>query len=417
MHTANSIAVRSGTQICYSYSSRERRVASAREDEQIFRPSFFQNLVAFVARDHLLLVMTIKLNRLILAALVASMTLCSLASKTFGQSSDQSLPTPILSNDINGKIVALDVGDPRATRHFYAFAANSGDLLITVDGKNLNGDVDVFTAITFRPLMKTTVYASSQSAPITKGIYLRAHQILILRVEARTPNDDAGTYHIHFGGTFEPFSGGIPVAENTEPAESSTEKSGTNRLSSVGATIPRPPAEVIETAEAKPSPEKPTEKTSVETEAPKKETEKPATPAPSRRTTARGPRRGARPAPAKRQPPPKTTDATVKTETETPKVEAPKTETPKVTEEKAAPAEKTSETTAPAEKPKPQQISPLPVGTRLIIEEKDGTRIERPMTTVRRVVIEGTTIVIVLKTGKIERINMSEVSRMSIEPQ
>src|SRR3989440_8967113 len=218
--------------------------------------------------------MTIKLNRLLVAALVASAVMCALATNTFGQSSDQSLPTAVLTNEINGKIAALDVGDPRATRHFYALAANAGDLLVMVDSKNLNGDVDLFTAITFRPLMKTTVYASTQSPQVTKGIYLRAHQILILRVEARTPNDDPGTYHIRLGGTFEPFNGGIPVAENTEPAESST-KASANRLSSVGATIPRPPAEVTETAEAKPSPSpEKTAETSSE-EASKKEIEKP----------------------------------------------------------------------------------------------------------------------------------------------
>jgi len=310
--------------------------------------------------------------------------------------------------------VALDVGDPRSTRHFYAFAGSPGDLLITVDSANLNGDVDVFTAITYRPLMKTTVYASTQSPPVTKGIYLRAHQILILRIEARTPNDDPGTYHIRFGGTFEPFSGGIPVAENTEPSESST-KSSANRLSSVGATIPRPPAEVTETAEAKPSrsPEKAAETSSEE--AAKKETEKPAKPVASPRTSARGPRRGARPTPARKQPAEKKTESTTKTETETPKNEPAKTEAPK--EERSAPAEQPLVKTAPIEKPKPQELSPAPIGTRLIIEEKDGTRIERPMSTVRRVVVEGSTIVIVLKTGKIERINMSDVSRMAIEPQ
>ena len=369
--------------------------------------------MAVAAWDHLLLVMTKKLSRFFVATLVASTILCAIASNTFAQSTDQSLPTAVLSNEVSGKIVALDVGDPRATRHFYAFAANAGDLLVTVDSKNLNGDIDVFTAITLRPLMKTTVYASAQSPEVTKGMYLRTHQILILRVEARTPNDDPGAYHIHFGGTFEPFRGGIPVAENTEPAESPTEKASANRLSSVGATIPRPPVEVTATAEAKPTPEKPAEKTSAEVETPKKETEKPITTAASRRTTARGPRRGSRPAPARRQPAEKKTESTAKTEPESPKVEPPKTEVLK--EEKSAPAEKTPETTAPAEKPKPQEIST--VGTRLIIEEKDGTRIERPMTTVRRVVVEGTTIVIVLKTGKIERINMSDVSRMSIEPQ
>ena len=336
------------------------------------------------------------------------------AGAVAGQSSDQSLPTPILSNQISGKIVALDVGDPRATRHFYAFAANAGDLLITVDSTNLNGDVDVFTAITYRPLMKTTVYASTQSAPVTKGIYLRAHQILILRVEARTPNDDPGTYRIRLGGTFEPFSGGIPVAENTEPAESST-KASANRLSSVGATIPRPPAEVTETAEAKPSPSPEKAAETASEEASKRETEKPAKPAPSPRTTARGPHRGARPGPIRKPPAEKKTESTAKTETETPRTEPAKTEAPK--EENSAPAEKPPVTTPPVEKPKSQELSPAPIGTRLIIEEKDGTRIERPMSTVRRVVVEGATIVVVLKTGKIERINMSDVSRMAIEPQ
>src|ERR1041385_2424591 len=148
----------------------------------------------------------------------------AIAQQVSAQSTDQSLPTPVLANDLNGKIAALDLGDPRATRHFYAFAASPGDLLITVDSKNLDGDIDVFTAITFRPLMKASVYSTAQSAAVTKGIYLRAHQLLILRVEARTPNDAPGTYQLHFGGTFEPFKGGIPVAEVTESTETSTEK-------------------------------------------------------------------------------------------------------------------------------------------------------------------------------------------------
>jgi hypothetical protein len=330
---------------------------------------------------------------------------CAFAQVGWAQSGDQSLPTPILSNDVNGKIPALDLGDPRATRHFYAFAASPGDLLIAVDSKNLDGDVDVFTAITFRPLMKTSVYATSQSLAVTKGIYLRAHQILILRVEARTPNDDPGTYHIHFGGTFEPFSGGIPVAENTETTETSSQKAASNRLSSVGANIPRPPAEVTETAEAKPSPspEKTLEKPSEVSEVPKPEAGKPPTTA--RTNTTRPPRRGTRPA-TSRKPPPKKTETPRKVEDT---AESPKTESVKTEPEPKEPA--VSETA------KPQEIAPLPSGTRLIIEQKDGTRIERPMSTVRRVIIEGPTIVVLLKTGKIERIAMADVAKMSIEPQ
>jgi hypothetical protein len=343
------------------------------------------------------------------------------AEAVCAQSTDQALPTPILSNDINGKIMALDVGDPRATRHFYAFAASPGDLLVTVNSKNLNGDIDLFTAITFRPLMKTTVYASSQSPSVTKGIYLRAHQILILRVEARTPNDDPGTYHIHFGGTFEPFNGGIPVAENTGSPEASTEKTGSNRLSSVGATIPRRPAEVTETAEAKPSPspEKPAEKAAEATEAPNTETTKPAATNTARRTTTRPARRGTRPPPARTRPAEKKTDTATITQ---PPLTEPKTEPAEKPElsEQPKPAKTTAEKPseiAPVEKPRTQELLSQPAGTRLIIEEKDGTRIERPMSTVRRVIVEGPTIVIVLKTGKIERIPMADVARMAIEPQ
>jgi len=352
---------------------------------------------------YLLLVMTHRLRNSILFLMVLA-ALCAVAPNGLAQSSDQSLPTPVLSNEITGRIKALDLGDPRSTRHFYAFEGSPGDLLITIDSKNLNGDIDVFTAVTFRPLMKTSVYASSQSPEVTKGIYLRAHQILILRVEARTPSDEPGTYHIRFGGTFERFSGGIPVAEATTESEGTEQKSGANRLSSVGATIPRPPTEKVETAEASPSPEKAAEKTSEQTEPVKKTSSNTA-----RRTTSRPPpRRGTRPAPskpttsAKKTEPPKTGSETAKPEPEKP------------VEEKPAVTEKPAETTRSSAKSKTQEALPP---ARLIIEEKDGTRIDRPMSTVRRVTIEGNVIVIILKTGKIERIAMSDVARMSIEPQ
>jgi outer membrane biosynthesis protein TonB len=296
-------------------------------------------------------------------------------------------------------------------------------LIVTVDSKNLDGDIDVFTAITFRPLMKTTVYATSQSPAVTKGIYLRAHQLLILRIEARTPNDDPGTYHIHFGGTFEPFSGGIPVAENTEPTDTSTTKSSNNRLSSVGATLPRPPPEITETAEAKPSPspEKPAEKASDTTESTKPEAEKPK-PTTARTTTTRPPRRSTRPTNSRR-PPARKTEPAKKSDSEIAATES-KSQTAqtepdaaKSTAEKSSSTEKSAESTAPAENAKPQEITSPLSGTRLIIEEKDGARIERPMSTVRRVVIEGATIVVLLKNGRTERIAMANVARMSIEPQ
>jgi hypothetical protein len=312
-------------------------------------------------------------------------------STALGQSSEQTLPTPVLSNEINGRIAPLDLGDPRLTRHYYAFEGSPGDLLITIDSKNLNGDMDIFTAVTFRPLMKTTLYASSQSGEVTKGLYLRSRQIFVLRVEARTPNDETGTYHIRFGGTFAPFSGGIPVAENTAPQEDSTAASG-NRLSSVGATIPRPVVETPATTEPKVA----ENEKSAEDKAATART--PAASAKPKPTRPAG--RNSRPRPVR----PKAAPA-----------EPSKTEEAK--KETTAPKEEKTESSAaekPAAKSNTQEL-PL-AGPHLIIESKDGTKIDRPMATVRRVVVEGGMIVIVLKTGRIERIPMASVNRMAIEP-
>ena len=310
------------------------------------------------------------------------------------QSNDQYLPTPVLTNEINGTIAPLDLGDSRSTRHYYAFEATPGDLNLTVNTRNLNGDVDVFTAVTFRPLTKITIYAGTIPPEVTKSLYFRTRQILILRVEARTPNDDPGTYRVTLGGSFQPFSGGIPVAENA-PTESDADKrddKNVRRLSSVGATIPRPPGEVVE--EPKPA----------ETAAEKPAEEKPVAPAPSaRRNTPRTPpRRNPRGrTPPRRTTPPKT--ETAKTETDQPK-----------TEEEKPPADERKTEEKPATDKPPQEAPP---GARLIIEQTDGTRIERPMSTVRRVIVDTNVIVIVLKTGRTERIPMASVARMAIEPQ
>lgn len=352
-----------------------------------------------VATSVLPLVMIMRFHKQLLITLVLPGLLCAVVSNAYGQSSDQSLPTPVLGNEINGRIAPLDLGDPRVTRHYYAFEGNSGDLLITIDSKNLNGDMDVFTAITFRPLMKTTLYASSQSGEVTKGLYLRSRQIFVLRIEARTPNDEDGSYHIRFGGTFAPFSGGIPVAENTaRPADSTTTSKANNRLSSVGATLPRPVVETPATSEPK----------LAETEPPaeaKAEAKKTPPAASAKPKPARPAPRNSRSRPSPIRPKPTTSDPAKAAEakTESDKKETP---TPKPAE---SPGTEKSEV-----KSTPQEV-PLP-GAHLIIESKDGTKTDRPMATVRRVLVEGGMIVIVLKTGRVERIPMAGVNRMAIEP-
>src|SRR6185503_10001153 len=299
------------------------------------------------------------------------------------QSIDPNAPSPVRSNSVSGSIAARDLGDARLTDHYYAFTGTPGDLLITINSSNLNGDVDVFTAGTLRPLLKLTLYAESTS-PVTKGIYLRKREDLILRIEARSPNDDEGTYRLFFGGAFEPIVGGPEIAEAETTATPTTETTApggrkTKRVSSVGARIEEPEPPVTEVATAAPTPQPTPEPTPVETPAatpeksPEVETERPA--------TSRNTRTGRRPAGRR-------------------------------------PAPRVRETPAPVEEPKPKPApEPEPeVGPRLVIETNDGTLINRSMSTVRRVTVENGWVVVTGKDGKIERILLSNISRMSIAP-
>jgi hypothetical protein len=316
------------------------------------------------------------------------------------QSLDPNAPAPVRSNTVNGRIPARDLGDSRLTDHYYAFTGTPGDLIITVQGQNLNGDVDVFTAGTLRPLIKMTLYAEI-SAPVTKGIYLRKREDLILRIEARSPNDDDGTYRLFFGGSFEPIAGGPDVAENETPTPTTETPAGgrrTKRVNSVGATISEPEPPVTEAA-ATPTPEaKPIESpTPAEKPAETADAAKPAAPAGAPRSRKAPPRRVGTTARARR-PAPKTTPAREPSET------AGTTEPATTKEPARSPAE------TPAAEPQPE------VGPRLVIETTDGTLINRAMSGVRRVTVENGQVVVVGKDGKIDRILLANVVRMSIAP-
>src|SRR6267143_3148130 len=211
----------------------------------------------------------------VLLLLLAGTAVCA-------QSIDVNSPSPVRTNAMEGRIAARDLGDARLTDYFYAFTGTPGDVLITIQSTNLNGDVDVFTAGSLRPLLKFVLYAESPS-PITKSIYLRRHENLILRVEARSPNDDDGVYQLRFGGSFEPVIGGSEIADNEahSSAAPSTGASGkkTRRVNSVGARIDEPAPPVSEVAVA-PTPEP----TPIEAPSPEATKEKPPnveTPKPS----------------------------------------------------------------------------------------------------------------------------------------
>jgi len=327
------------------------------------------------------------------------------AGNAVAQSTDIAWPSPVRTNEVSGAIAARDVGDPRLTDHFYAFSATPGDVLITVNSQNLNGDIDVFTLSGLRPVLKFTVYAGSASL-ITKSIYLRQPEELLLRVEGRTPNDDEAVYRLRFGGSFQAITSG-PLVEHEDAMQTAVNETRSDRkgkrVTSAGARIDEAPAEVA----AAPTPE-PTPEVS-------------ATPEPTAasKPTARNTRPPRRPAPRRTRP------------TATPKSES----TAKVETEKKTPAEtsdtsEASETGTPAPAPRPARkgrparaaAKPAPVqepelsGPRLVIETNDGTLVDRYMSTVRRVTIENGQVVVVGKDGKIQRIPLASVVRMTVSP-
>jgi hypothetical protein len=340
-----------------------------------------------------------------------------LAAVAAGQSSDQDLPTPVRTNDLNGTIPALDLGDPRQTRHFYAFSVMRGDLLITVESRNLTGDVDIFTAANFKPLVKIPMYSQASSSMTTRSIFLRGEDVLILRVEARSPNDDIGVYRIRFGGAFAPFSGDIPVAENEETAEpdkaaTAPRRRGTRRVSSVGARVEEPAITIA------PETTPPSEEKKAESVKPAEESASRESGSTKSRTTARA---SSRTRPSTRNTKAKPSkSAKAGTDKKPAGDEAPSAKPEPSSEGEIKPTvaatateveKRAAETT-----PKQETIAQPQAGGRLIIVEADGTKIDRPMSTIRRVIVDNGWIVVFLKNGKIERISMSDVARMTIEP-
>jgi hypothetical protein len=332
-----------------------------------------------------------------LCLLSAALCLLFMTHGALAQSTEIDFPTPVRASELNGVILPRDVGDPRPTRHFYSLNGTPGDLVITVESKNLDGDVDLFTAGTLRPLAKISLYAGEATTSASKSIYLKRREALVLRIEARSPNEDRGGYRIRFEGGFEPITGEVATApESNTPSTSNADRPDqkTKRVTSVGARIEEPPAPVETTKAAEPTP------TPQPSEAARTEATDTSTPTESKTGE-----------PANRPKPPARTARTGR---------PPRTRPTRVPKAKPAP-EKTR--TAPVEPvqaeaeptPAPAPATP-PASPRLIIETRDGMKVERFMNTVRRVTVEGGQVVIVTKDGKVERQPLTNILRMSIEP-
>ncbi|MCA1593608.1 MAG: hypothetical protein LC754_13345 [Acidobacteria bacterium] len=361
----------------------------------------------------------------------------SAASVCSAQSSDAGFPTPVFSNELAGSISPRDIGDARRTRHFYTFRGAEGDLLVTVESTDLNGDVDVFTANTLRPLLKFTLFGGGATRA-SKSVYLRKEETLVLRVEARTVGDADGSYRIKFGGAFAPAPADLARAqEAAAPAATGNERSsmgGIRRVTSTGARIEEPVAEVAKEEAAGVAPSKNDESqpdaASVKNRTTeRRESARTRASRGARGTTSRARNRGARPTPSETSSTGETTGKEAPAVNPEHPEETPSTNTTAPGPARIARAPRARGTRAARKNPKATENkesaatagesaapSQTPPGQRLIIITKSGDIIQRDMSAVRRVTVENNQVVILLMDGKILRQPLANVLRMSIEP-
>ncbi len=367
----------------------------------------------FSLRSKIKCIMPKPINSIELSSKLLTVVLLAacFAATAFAQSIEPDSPTPVSTSEVSGRIAARDVGDARLTRYFYILSAAPGDLLVTVESSNLNGDVDLFTAGTLRPLAKVSMYASESETKATKSIFLKQRQQIVLRVEARSANDNDGVYRIRFEGSFEPLPDAALASGTTTatraPEVSSTRGSGTKRVSATGARLPEEVRVTTEESKAA-QPQSSPSPTVAETTATAAITTTPE-PVTTVRRTSRVPRKSTR------NPSPANTASAQPARTRTPRARA-------SSANKSASASSEPAAKASAAKPAPQPTIERPASAavaaspRLVIEFRSGVKTERSMTTVRRVTIDNNQLVIVNRDGKIERQQLADVLRFSIEP-
>jgi len=159
------------------------------------------------------------------------------STEMWAQSRERSDPTPILKNELRGEIKARDVGDSRLTTYYYLFNGQRGDVFINIQTLNFNGDIDVFTADGLKPKTKVTIYVDTSDTETGRVVYMRKPESLIMRIQGRTPNDDPGSFHIKFAGSFKPADLAIAKNKDYELPVIDTAGEGTVKVNSVGTII------------------------------------------------------------------------------------------------------------------------------------------------------------------------------------
>lgn len=341
-----------------------------------------------------------------------------------GQSNNVEFPTPVTSNTISGKIKARDIGDPRSTVYYYIFEASQGDVFIKIETSNLDGDIDIFYADNLRPLTKITLYADTSPTQTGREIYLRKPEKLILKVEGRTPIDDPALFSIKFEGSFKAMASKTQVEGKLPEVKSETDSESEVTVNSVGTIIavkPKPtptPRETIAKNTKSSSSKTTTTPEAVSTiKTPKTSTSRPKTktePKPERKVENE----------VAEDLPKKEAKEKVETAKEVEKEKAAKPKsTPKTTTSKNNTSTAKKINTPPKKETQPKVVKPNPAeelakaleNVRLIVEFKDGGKIERPMNDVVRFGVDKGYLTIVNKDGSIGRYSILEINKISVE--
>jgi hypothetical protein len=325
------------------------------------------------------------------------------------QSTDQNFPTPITKNEITGSIRARDIGDARVTSFFYIFEGSQGDIFINVVAKNFSGDIDVFTADSLKPLTKMVFYADSGTTETGRLVYLRKPERLMLRIEGRTPNDDPAEFQIKFGGSFVALA---PRNDETPPKPAAaTERSPEGiRVNSVGTILEtvkpvkkKSPADAAATLPEVPLKSEPatSDKAAEPTEkAVKRETIRQETVEAKQETTG-----------AKQE----TGEPKRETLYENPAakvtVDPPPGDPPNKATPPSPPVKKRSSVPKPPPEKKPDPLENI----KLVVQLKDGTVIERPMSEVLRFNVVNGMLTVTGKDRKVTRYSILDVLRVTIE--
>ncbi len=359
--------------------------------------------------------------------LILAFLLAGFGVSAFAQSALQDHPTPLTRSDVEATIKARDVGDARLTSHYYWFNAGQGDVFINWTSRNFAGDVDLFVQNGLRLLTKIVVYADFGEVETGRVIYLRKPERLLLRVQGRTPNDEAAIYRLKFAGSF------IAAAadENDIPVMPTVGESvaGAVRVNSVGTILP-PLSKPVETKSATDSStvDPPAEKA----EAGKSDVEKQGdakrgaleekTDAPKLEVIVDDPTKKETPAKTtSRERPPRRTRTNRRAPVKTAAAQAAKESSDAKSSEKDAnagdetEAQKTIKEEAPAEKSKSSaNVDPL-ANVQLVILFKDGSRIERPLPEVFRFTVDRGVLTVVAKDGRVGKYQMVDVAKVTIE--